>query len=86
MRLPVFKYSHNPDGTIKWMVTDKNETGIFLDGTSGQYGNTTDSTSAQYQEFIVSSYSQLDSFYTEEYRDKFNRQVEMTREGAHALK
>jgi hypothetical protein len=74
--LEIFKYEHNKDGTLKWIVRDKNEKGIFLDGTSGQYGNTDDPQGAQYQEFIVSNYTDLDSFYTKEYQNNFDRKLE----------
>lgn len=54
---------------------NKIEVGIFLDGTTGQYGNNGDSTAIKYQEVIVSSYNGLDSFYTHEYKKEFENKV-----------
>ncbi|OJW85069.1 MAG: hypothetical protein BGO69_01770 [Bacteroidetes bacterium 46-16] len=48
----------------------KNETGIYLDGISGVYGN-----NIPYQEFIVSSYSGLHNYYTKGYMDSFDVKV-----------
>ena len=55
--LQIFKYEYNKDGTTKWVIKDKYETGIFLDGTTGEYGKS----NIKYQEFIVSDYAILDS-------------------------
>lgn len=74
--LEIYQYEYNKDGTTKWMIKNKNETGVFLDGTTGQYGNDGDSRTVKYQEFVVSNYSELDSFFTEEYKRKFDDKIE----------
>ena len=55
--LKIFKYEYNKDGTIKWLITNRHEVGIFFDGTTGTYGNR----DAKYQEFRVADYFGLDS-------------------------
>ena len=70
--LRIFRYEYNKDGTTKWIIKDKHETGIFLDGTTGGYGNS----NIKYQEFIVSDYTTLDSFYLEKYKSRFTRQLQ----------
>jgi hypothetical protein len=70
--LPIFRYEYNKDGTTKWIIKDKYETGIFLDGTTGGYG----SSNIKYQEFIVSNYATLDSFYLPKYKYGFTRQLQ----------
>ena len=70
--LKIFQYEHNKDGTIKWIISDSSEVGIFLDGTTGVYGNG----NIKFQEFIVSNFSTLDSFYKTKYRDDFNKEVQ----------
>jgi hypothetical protein len=70
--LEIFKYEYGSDGTIKWIVKDKNTKGVFLDGTSVSYGNM----NIPAQEFIISSYTNLDSFYTKEYRNNFDDKLD----------
>src|SRR5579872_1899917 len=70
--LPIFKYEYNKDGSTKWIIKDKYEIGIFLDGTTGGYGNS----NIKYQEFIVSDYATLDSFYLSKYKNDFTRQLQ----------
>jgi hypothetical protein len=67
--LPIFSYEYNKDGTIKWVIKDQHEAGIFFDGTTGGYGNE----NIKYQEFRVSDYSSLDSM---ESKDNFMKRVE----------
>lgn len=67
--LPIYQYEYNKDGTTKWIVKNKNEIGIFSDGTTGQYGQ---STSAPFQLFTVSSYNGLDTI---ESNDNFNQRI-----------
>jgi hypothetical protein len=55
--LKIFRYDYNKDGTVKWIINDSNEIGIFGDGTNGVYGNS----KYRYQEFKVSSFRFLDS-------------------------
>lgn len=71
--LPIYKYDHNSDGTIRWLIKDNNELGIFLDGTSGQYGNPPNA--VWWQEFIVSSYNNYQSFFTKESKKKYEEQL-----------
>ncbi len=59
--LKIYKYDYNKDGTVKWIVKDTNEIGIFSDGTTGQYGNSDNSKSVKWQEFVLSSYTGLDT-------------------------
>lgn len=56
--LPIYQYQHNDDGTTTPIVKDNNEVGIFIDGTTGIYGNSSDNR-IPYQEFIVSSFNNL---------------------------
>lgn len=72
MPMKVFDYEYNKDGTIKWVVNNKNEKGIFGDGTTGSYGNI----NIAFEDFIVCSYCELDSFYTNEYRINFDGNIE----------
>ena len=67
--LPIYQYEYNKDGTTKWIVKNENETGIFSDGTTGQYG---EGTSAPFQFFTVSSYNGLDTI---ESNDIFNHRI-----------
>lgn len=57
--LHVYKHDYNPDGTIRWIVKDSSEVGIFLDGTTGQYNNKDNTKSVKWQEFAVYSYREL---------------------------
>ena len=70
--LEIYKYDHNKDGTVKWIVKDPKEIGIFSDGTTGQSGNTGDPRSFKWQEFFVSSYNGLD---TMESLDSFTNRI-----------
>jgi hypothetical protein len=56
--LPIYKYKHNEDGTVSPIVTNNDEIGIFIDGTTGIYGNS-DEKRIPYQEFIVSNFNKL---------------------------
>jgi len=57
--LKIYKYDYNKDGTVKWIVKDSTEIGIFSDGTTGQYGNPPNA--VWWQEFVVASYNGLDT-------------------------
>lgn len=70
--LEVFTLEHYKPDSTRWIVKDKNKKGIFLDGTSGSYGNQ----HIAYQEFIVSNYNELDSFYSKKYQDDFDDKIE----------
>jgi hypothetical protein len=70
--LPIFKYEYNNDGTTKWEIKDNHEIGIFLDGTTGGYGNS----NIKYQEFIVTDYATLDSFYLPKYKSDFTKKLQ----------
>lgn len=76
MPLDIFRYEYSKDGATKWVVSDKNKKGIFLDGISGQYGNTDDAKAAQFEAFFVSSYNSLDSFFTNQYKKAFDDKIE----------
>ena len=52
--LPVFQYQQNSDGTSSAIVSDSNRVGIFIDGTTGIYGDSLDGR-IPYQEFIVAN-------------------------------
>lgn len=67
--VPIYKYDHNDDGTIKWQIKDSNEVGVFLDGTSGQYGNPPNA--VWWQEVIICSYNNKDSFFTPQSKKEF---------------
>ena len=80
-------YYKNQSGELKRLKTfeadttaaksfDRNEVGIFLDGTSGVYGNSGEPSALEYQEFIVSSYNRMDSFFTNEYKKSFYKKIE----------
>jgi len=56
--LPIYQYQHNDDGTTTPIVKDNNEIGIFIDGTTGIYGDSLDNR-VPYQEFIVSNFDNL---------------------------
>ena len=70
--LHVYKHDYNTDGTVKRIVTDSNEVGIFLDGTTGQYNNSDNTKSVKWQEFAVYSYKGLDKM---EPMDSFTNRV-----------
>ena len=71
--VPIYKYVHNDDGTIKWQIKDSNEVGVFLDGTSGQYGNPPNA--VWWQMFMVSSYNNYDSFFTKQSKKEFEEKL-----------
>jgi hypothetical protein len=56
--IPIYKYEHNEDGTVSPIVKDKEEIGVFIDGTTGIYGGVADKR-IPYQEFIVSNLNRL---------------------------
>lgn len=66
--IPLYKEDHNPDGTTTPILKDKNEVGIFLDGSTGQYD---EPQVAPFQMFVVSSYNAMDSFFTPSYKKQF---------------
>ncbi len=70
--LPLFGEEHNPDGTTKWLIKDKNEIGIFFDGTTGQYD---EGQKAPFQMFVVCNYIKMDSFFTPEYKKQFENKL-----------
>jgi hypothetical protein len=74
--LTIFHYEYQKDGTIKWIIKNNDEVGIFLDGTSGQMGNSSDSNVAKYDEFIVTSYNLLDSFRSDQYQNTMLKKLE----------
>src|SRR5258708_26252318 len=74
--LEMFKFDHNSDGTVRWLVDDTTRKGIFLDGTSGQYGSDGDARAVQFDEFVVSSKEMLDSFFKKEYLRAFDDRIE----------
>lgn len=53
--LEVYKFEHFKKDSAGYVVTDKNKVGIFLDGTTGTYGNSDDKRSVKWQEFWVTS-------------------------------
>jgi hypothetical protein len=57
-------------------VNDKDEMGIFLDGTTGQYGSDGDSRAVSFEEFVVSNRQMLDSFFTKAYLRAFDDRIE----------
>lgn len=70
--LETFKFEHFDKGFAGYVVKDKNQKGIFGDGTSGSYGNM----NIAFQDFTVCSYNELDSFNTKEYRRSFDSRIE----------
>jgi len=60
---------------FKDSATDFNQTaiGIFLDGTTGQYGKMPKA--VWWQEFVVASYRNVDSFFTLEYKKQFENRL-----------
>lgn len=70
--LHIYRRDYNLDSTIKWIVADSNEVGIFLDGTTGQYNNSSNTKSVKWQEFAVSSYK---DFQKMEPMDSFTNRV-----------
>jgi hypothetical protein len=53
--LEIYKFEHFEKDSAGYVVTDKNKVGIFLDGTTGTYGNSDDKRSVKWQEFWVTS-------------------------------
>ncbi len=72
MALEVFKFEHFKKDSAGYVVNDKNQKGIFGDGTSGSYGNM----NIAFQDFTVCSYNELDSFSTKGYRKNFDSKIE----------
>lgn len=70
--LPIYRHDYNPDGSIKWIIKDSTEVGVFLSGTSGQYNNKNNTKSVKWQEFAVFSYK---SFQKMEPMDSFRNRV-----------
>ena len=76
MLLPIYIEEHNPDGKTTPILKDKNQVGIFLDGSTGQYDK---GEQAPYQMFVVCSYNTMDSFFTPEYKKQFeNNLIKLT--------
>jgi hypothetical protein len=55
-QLHIYKHDYYADGRVKWIVSDSNEIGIFLDGTTGQYSNSRNTQFVKWQEFAVYSF------------------------------
>lgn len=70
--LEVFKFEHFKKDSAGYVVKNKDQKGIFGDGTSMSYGNM----NIKAQDFTVSTFSQLDSFSTKEYLKNFNEKIE----------
>jgi hypothetical protein len=79
--LPIFRYEYAKDGTTKWIVKDPYQTGIFLDGTTGAYGNGNN----KYEAFEVSDYIGLDSIESFQNFSKRVEEVLHTKFGAGTL-
>jgi hypothetical protein len=71
--LKIYQYDYNKDGTTKWKIKDSSQAGIFLDGTTGQYGIPPNA--VWWQEFVVCSYNSMDSFFTPEYKKQFENNL-----------
>jgi hypothetical protein len=70
--LKVYQSQHNNDGSTKWDIKDIREVGIFLDGTTGNFGANGEN---KFQEFLVSDREGLDSFYTTKYKQHFEARL-----------
>ncbi len=65
--LPI--YDHNQDGITRLLIKDSTQTGVFLDGTVGQYAGNDD---APFQLFIVSPPNKLNSIESD---NNFNKRI-----------
>jgi hypothetical protein len=69
--LPIFNFDYNKDGTVKWLVKDSSEVGIFNDGTNGVYGGNM----FRFQAFDVSDMKSLDGI--ESTQNNFLKKVKL---------
>ncbi len=77
--LPIYEYEHNKDGTVRYLVQDKEQTGIFGNGTSVAY---TDPSSEPTHivsnqpglEVFVSTFNGLDTL---ESMERFSQRVDL---------
>ena len=65
-RIPILRDEEFKDGSGK---RNGDEIGVFLDGTTGQYGKPPKA--LWWQEFVVCSYNNMDRFFTLSYRRRF---------------
>jgi hypothetical protein len=68
--LKIFDDEAFKDRTSK---VNREETGIFFDGTTGQYGNLPNA--VWWQEFVVSSYNNINNFFSTEYKKQLEGQL-----------
>ena len=57
------------------VAANREEIGIFYDGTTGVYGNSDDQKSLKYQEFIVSNFNKLDVSFKLENQNSFKTRL-----------
>lgn len=67
--LEVFRFKHFKKDSAGYVVNNKEQVGIFLNGTSGQYGNPPNA--VWWQEFMVCSYNNKDSLFTPQSKKEF---------------
>ncbi len=67
--LEVFKFEHFKKDSAGYVVKNKEQVGIFLNGTSGQYGNPPNA--VWWQEFMVCSSNNKDSLFTPQSKKEF---------------
>lgn len=56
-------------------TANRDEIGIFYDGTTGVYGNSGDPKALHYQEFVVTDFNSLDSFFKSENQNAFKARL-----------
>ncbi len=71
--LEVFKFEHFKKDSAGYVVNSKEQVGIFLDGTSGQYGNPPNA--VWWQEVLVCSSNNKDSFFTAQSKKEFEAKL-----------
>lgn len=67
--LEVFQFEHFKKDSAGYVVNNKEQVGIFLNGTSGQYGNPPNA--VWWQEFMVCSYNNKDSLFAPQSKKEF---------------
>lgn len=71
--LPIYQDENKSEGTKHPIVKDNTNIGIFLDGTSGQYGNPPNA--VWWQEFLVSNNENEKKFFNVESKKEFEQKL-----------
>ena len=69
--LEIFRYDHNKDGTVRWIIKDSSVVGVFNDGTVGSLGNS----KYVFQEFVVCNFNEYNNINNKLNYDKVDKHL-----------